>query len=223
MLNPAMVRKARKALAYLIALTPLNALRIALYKGLMGYRIDAQCKLGLGVVIAVDAFDLGAGSTIGRNTVFMGPITVRIGKNVSIGKSNQFICGNSVADPRLAHMNYSRMLILGDDSLINQDHLFDLLGRIEIGQGTWVAGFQSQFLTHGAGVMDRDIAIGQRSFIGSAARFTPGSGIGDDVIVAMSATVTKVIPESGVVVGGVPARVLRARDEGDAFRFEKTW
>jgi acetyltransferase-like isoleucine patch superfamily enzyme len=218
-----MAKKARKALAYLIALAPLNALRIALYKGLMGYGIGRGCRLGLGVVIAVDAFDMGEGAVIGRGTVFMGPIKVRIGKKASIGKANQFICGDSVADPRHAHMNYGRSLTLGDDSLINQGHLFDLLGRVEIGQGTWVAGFHSQFLTHGAGVMNRDIIIGQRSFIGSAARFTPGSGIGDDVIVAMSATVTKVIPDHRVVIGGVPARVLRSRDETDAFRFEKEW
>jgi acetyltransferase-like isoleucine patch superfamily enzyme len=101
--------------------------------------------------------------------------------------------------------------------------LFDVYGLLEIGQGTWVAGFQSQFLTHGASAMNRDIIVGQRSYIGSAARFTPGSGIGDDVIVAMSATVTKVIPDHRVVIGGVPAKVLRARDESDGFRFEKQW
>jgi acetyltransferase-like isoleucine patch superfamily enzyme len=221
MSSRAIPKKVRKALAYLISLTPMNGLRIALYRVVMGYRIGAGCRLGLGVAIAVDSFEMGDGGVIGRKTVFMGPISVRIGRNVSIGKSNQFTCGDSVADPRLAHMNYGRALILGDDSLINQDHLFDLLGRVEIGQGTWVAGFQSQFLTHGAGVMNRDITIGQRCFIGSAARFTPGSGIGDDVIVAMSATVTKVIPDHRVVVGGLPAKVLRERDEGDAFHFEK--
>jgi acetyltransferase-like isoleucine patch superfamily enzyme len=146
-----------------------------------------------------------------------------MGKNVYIGKSNQFIGGDSTADPDLAHMNYKRTLILGDDSLVHQDHLFDVYGLLEIGQGTWVAGFQSQFLTHGASAMNRDIIVGQRSYIGSAARFTPGSGIGDDVIVAMSATVTKVIPDHRVVIGGVPAKVLRARDESDGFRFEKQW
>jgi acetyltransferase-like isoleucine patch superfamily enzyme len=189
----------------------------------LGCRIGRACKVGLGVVIAVDDFEMGHRSEIGRHSVFMGPITVRIGTDVHIGKSNQFTCGDAVADPSLAHMNYKRMLVLGDNSLINQDHLFDVLGLLEIGEGTWVAGFQSQFLTHGAGEMDRDIVIGQRCFIGSAARFTPGSGIGDDVIVAMSATVTKVIPDHSVVVGGLPARVLRRRTENDSFHFERDW
>jgi len=223
MINPAMMRKARKGLALLISLAPLNALRIALYKGLMGYRIGRGCTIRLGVMIDVQSFDMGDGSHIGRKSIFMGPISVRIGKNVYVGKANQFIGGDSTADPRRAHMNYKRMLVLGDDSLVHEGHLFDVYGLVDIGKGTWVAGFQSQFLTHGASAMNRDIVIGERSYIGSAARFTPGSGVGDEVIVAMSATVTQVIPDHRVVIGGVPAKVLRQREEADQFRFEKHW
>ena len=67
----------------------------------------------------------------------------------------------------------------------------------------------SQFWTHGAGVVDRNIQIGRDCYLGSAIRFALGSGVGDNVIVAMGSVVTKKFEESMVMIGGVPATVLK--------------
>ena len=67
----------------------------------------------------------------------------------------------------------------------------------------------SQFWTHGAGVVDRNIQIGRDCYLGSAIRFAPGSGVGDNVIVAMGSVVTKKFEESMVMIGDVPATVLK--------------
>jgi acetyltransferase-like isoleucine patch superfamily enzyme len=120
-------------------------------------------------------------------------------------------------------MQYAREFITGRDSLINEGHLFDVLGRITLGNGSWIAGFASQFLTHGAGTMDRDIVIGDDCFLGSAVRFAPGSGIGSRVIVGMGAVVTKRLAPDNVVVGGVPAKVLKERQQQADYVFEKGW
>jgi acetyltransferase-like isoleucine patch superfamily enzyme len=214
---------AKRIAALLIAHVPTSALRILLYRLVPGYRIAPGCTFGRGVVIAVNAFTAGPGVHIRRGTCFIGPIDVVLAERTFIGRFNRIECGNGAVGASVRHMGYTRRFETGFDSLINEGHLFDVLGTIRIGRGSWVAGFDSQFLTHGAGVMDRNISIGDDCFVGSAVRFAPGCGVADRVIVAMGAVVTKQFPECNVIVGGLPARVLRARDSGDVHHFEKSW
>jgi acetyltransferase-like isoleucine patch superfamily enzyme len=61
------------------------------------------------------------------------------------------------------------------------------------------------------GVRDRNIDIGADCYLGSAVRFAPGSGIGDNVLVAMGSVVSGVIPVDNALVGGVPAKVLKEK------------
>lgn len=215
--------KIRRILALLISHLPLGGLRRCAYGLLLGYRFGPGTRLGWQVQIAVDSFEAGANVLIRRGTTFIGPISVMLGEKAFIGRYNKIECGDGAARDNVRHMNYARRFIVGRNCLINESHLFDVLGEIRIGDGTWVAGFASQFLTHGAGTMNRDIAIGAESFLGSAVRFAPGSGVGDKVIVAMGAVVTKRITEDQVIVGGVPARVIKVRPEEDKHTFTKTW
>ncbi|PRO67140.1 sugar O-acetyltransferase [Alkalicoccus urumqiensis] len=53
------------------------------------------------------------------------------------------------------------------------------------------------------------ITFGDNVWIGGAAVINPGVTVGDNVVIASGAVVTKDIPEN-VVVGGNPARVIRA-------------
>lgn len=216
------MKRTRKLLALAVAWMPANALRIAGYR-LLGCSIGTACRIGIGTVIAVDHFACGARVAIRRGNLFSGPITVTLGDDTFIGRWNRIECGDAAAAPGQAAMAYARHFETGRNCLINEGHLFDVLGRISIGDGSWVAGFASQFLTHGASAMDRDITIGRECFLGSALRFAPGSGVGDKVMVAMGAVVTERITGDDVVVGGVPARVVRAREEGDGYRFDRTW
>jgi acetyltransferase-like isoleucine patch superfamily enzyme len=213
----------KRIAAMLIAWVPTSTLRILLYRLLPGYRIGPGCTIGRGVVIAVNSFTAGAGVLIRRGTSFNGPIDVVLADKTFIGRFNRIECGNGAVGASVRHMAYTRRFETGFDSLINEGHLFDVLGTIRIGRGSWVAGFNSQFLTHGIGVMDRDITIGEGCFVGSAVRFSPGCSIADRVIVAMGAVVTKRFPDCNVVLGGLPARVIRARAQGDEHHFEKSW
>jgi acetyltransferase-like isoleucine patch superfamily enzyme len=215
--------KIRRILALAISHLPLGGLRRLGYELLLGYRFGAGTRIGWQVQIAVDSFEAGANVLIRRGTTFIGPIAIKLGDKVFIGRYNKIECGDGAAHENVRHMNYARRFIVGNDCLINESHLFDVLGEIRIGNGTWVAGFASQFLTHGAGTMNRDIVIGEGSFLGSAVRFSPGSGVASKVIVAMGAVVTKRIPEDNVIVGGVPARLIKVRPDDDMHTFTKTW
>ena len=164
----------RLLMSLLIALMPLNVLRLALYRALLGYEIGPGCRIGMLNLIACKHFSLGHSARIGRANVFRGSFEFSAGSNLFIGDFNVFSCPKALDHPKLAGRRYATRIEFGEDCLVNDGHYLDAHGRITVGDGTWIAGRASQFFTHGVGVRDRDIAIGKGCFIGSAARFAPG-------------------------------------------------
>ena len=57
-------------------------------------------------------------------------------------------------------------------------------------------------------IIGKSVKIGRNVWIGSNATICPGVTIGDGAVVAAGAVVTKNVP-ANVVVGGVPARLIR--------------
>jgi acetyltransferase-like isoleucine patch superfamily enzyme len=201
------LRKLKLVLAVLVSLLPLNGLRVLGYR-LLGYRIR-EARIGWGTVLAVDEAVLDS-CKIGPFNLFLGPIKVQVGRGASIGNRNEFVCGYWVLRDEYREAHYRRSLEVCEEALITSRHYFDLSGSLVLGERSWIAGIDSQFWTHGAGVNERDIQIGPDCYIGSAARFAPGSSIGEHVLVAMGSVVSGQIPESHALVGGVPAKVLKS-------------
>ena len=56
--------------------------------------------------------------------------------------------------------------------------------------------------------IEKPIYIGQRCWLGANVVILPGVTLGDDAVVGAGAVVTKDFPD-GVVIAGVPARILR--------------
>ena len=54
----------------------------------------------------------------------------------------------------------------------------------------------------------KPVAIGRNVWIGGRAVINPGVRIGDNVVIASGAVVTKDVPDN-VVIGGNPARVIK--------------
>jgi acetyltransferase-like isoleucine patch superfamily enzyme len=200
----------RLLISLLIALVPLNVLRLALYRGLLGYDIGPGCRIGMLNLIACKRFSLGHSARIGRANVFRGSFEFSAGPNLFVGDFNVFSCPKALDHPKLAGRRYATRIEFGEDCLVNDGHYLDAHGRITIGDGTWIAGRASQFFTHGVGVLDRDIAIGKDCFIGSAARFAPGSGIGDRNLVGIGSVVVGRIAADGSLISGFPAQAIRS-------------
>lgn len=201
-----MKRKTLLVAATLISILPFNALRCGLYRLVFGYTIQ-NSRIGFGSVISVSSAILDHCS-IGHFNRFLGPMSVSVGLRADIESHNVFDCGDWAADDEHAN-RYGRTLTVGEEVFITNHHFFDVAGNLSIGAGTWIAGRGSQFWTHGVNVTDRDVSIGKKCYIGSATRFAPGSGVGDNIIVGIGSVVTKRVEASSALVAGFPAKVVK--------------
>jgi acetyltransferase-like isoleucine patch superfamily enzyme len=68
------------------------------------------------------------------------------------------------------------------------------------------------------GIYMKDVTVGSNVWIGYGACVLRGVSVGDNAIVGTNSVVTKDVP-ANAVVGGVPARVLRMRDEPEHLKW----
>jgi acetyltransferase-like isoleucine patch superfamily enzyme len=66
------------------------------------------------------------------------------------------------------------------------------------------------------GIYMRDVNVGHNVWVGYAACILRGVTVGDNCVIGTNAVVTKDVPDNAVV-GGVPAKLIRMRDEPESF------
>ena len=110
-------------------------------------------------------------------------------------------------------------ITVGKNVFINMGCKFQDQGGITIGDGALIGhNVVLATLNHAKAPSDRasmipaPIHIGQNVWIGANATVLPGVTIGDGAIVAAGAVVTRDVP-ANTIVGGVPARPIRALSE----------
>jgi len=119
-----------------------------------------------------------------------------------------------------------RRLAVGQECWFNVGVLINLGAEVSIGDRVGL-GHQVMILTetHPIGsperragpVLARPVRIGDGAWLGTRALILPGVEIGAGAVVAAGAVVTKDVPPN-VLVGGVPARVLRELEAEHATR-----
>lgn len=114
------------------------------------------------------------------------------------------------------YTDYGQNITVGKNVFINACCNFQDHGGITIGDGSLI-GHKVVLATlnheeepsRRQNLVPAPIVIGKNVWIGANVTITPGVTIGDGAIVAAGAVVTKDVPAE-MVVGGIPAKVIRA-------------
>jgi acetyltransferase-like isoleucine patch superfamily enzyme len=121
---------------------------------------------------------------------------------VSIGAKT--VMGQECTISAYQHVSIGRECVIADRvMLIDFDH-----GMVEVERP-----IRQQ------GIYKRDVRIGNNVWIGYGACVLRGVTVGDNAVIGTNAVVTDDVP-ANAIVGGVPARTIRMRDEPRAMRWD---
>ncbi|MDD2781651.1 hypothetical protein [Sulfuricurvum sp.] len=197
----------RFLLAFIISIIPLNMMRIFLYRLIFRYDIQSS-KIGFGTIIAIDHLSIDH-VTIGNFNLFTGPFSFSAKSGCAIGGGNIFRCGKWASSTQFTNRQFGRAIQLDENVTITNKHYFDTVGTTHIGIGSWIAGYGSQFWTHGGNKADIDITIAPHCYIASAVRFAPGASIASETIIGIGSVVTKKFVAPKTLIAGNPAIVKK--------------
>lgn len=159
---------------------------------------------------------LGKGVNIGENVVIdaLSKKGVTIGNNVRIGDYTRILCTGSLKKLGVGFK-------IGDNCGIGENCFFGSAGGIRIGNDV-IMGQNIRFHSENhnytdlqvpirlQGVNNRGIEVGDNCWIGAGACILDGSKIGNGCVIAANSVVNGIIPDN-VVVGGIPAKIIKSR------------
>ena len=121
---------------------------------------------------------------------------------ISIGAKT--VMGQECTISAYKHVSIGRECVIADRvMLIDFDH-----GMVEVDRPIRLQG-----------IYKRDVRVGNNVWIGYGACILRGVTVGDNAVIGTSAVVTKDVP-ANAVVAGVPARIIRMRDEPKTLHWE---
>jgi acetyltransferase-like isoleucine patch superfamily enzyme len=141
---------------------------------------------------------------------------IRFGRFVWIGDGTKIRCHEGEVE-------------IGRKTVMGQECTISAYQRVRIGEQCVIAD-RAMFIDfdHGVveverpirqqGIYKRDVVVGSNVWIGYGACILRGVSVGDNAIVGTNSVVTRDVP-ANAVVGGVPARVLRMREEPAELRW----
>lgn len=184
-----------------------SALHRNMSGSLIGRRVHILCpknlRLGKAVRLSENVY-IDALSTDG----------VIIGDGVLLGRNDRIECTGSIK-------SIGKGITIGARTTFGPDCYFGAAGGINIGSDV-IAGQNIRFHSENhmfdradipirlQGVTHKGVVVGNDCWIGAGAVFLDGARVGNGCVVAANAVVTKQFPDN-VVLGGIPARILKSR------------
>jgi acetyltransferase-like isoleucine patch superfamily enzyme len=142
--------------------------------------------------------------------------TIRFGRLVWVGDGTKIRCHEGAVE-------------IGPKTVLGQDCTISAYKSVRIGEQCVIAD-RAMFIDFDHGVVDvetpirqqgiykRDVEVGSNCWIGYGACILRGVRVGDNAIVGTNSVVTRDVP-ANAVVGGVPAKLIRMRDEPRTLRW----
>lgn len=175
---------------------------------------------------------------VGSNTKIMNSQNIIFGKSVTIDKhtiidgfsSEKIILGDCVKIGAFSKLTstshfskYGKGLKIGNNSAIGDYTHFGAAGGIQIGNDVIMGSYisfhsenhnfsDSSKLIREQGVTSRGIKLGNNIWVGAKVTFLDGCVVGDNTVIAAGAVVNSVFPNN-VVIGGVPAKIIKNLSE----------
>lgn len=183
-------------------------------------------------------FKTGKKVFVGKNTRILNSKNISFGRNVTIDKhsiidgfaSEKVILGDCVKIGAFSNLNitshlskYGKGFKMGNNSAIGEFAHLGSAGGIEIGNdvimGCYIS-FHSENhnfndtskLIREQGVTNKGIVLGNNIWVGAKVTFLDGCTVGNNCVIAAGAVVNGIFPDN-VVIGGVPAKILKRIDE----------
>lgn len=167
-------------------------------------------------------------SLIGKGTWFEFKISTRGGKYIKIGKNCLFYRGNIIdAWDNFNGVKYSPQILIGDNCSFGAYSQITACNRIEIGNNL-LTGAYVIISDNNHGIFSKEelvknpkkrdlhskgeVVIGDNVWLGDKVAVLSGVHIGDGVVVAANAVVTKDIPPYSLAAG-VPAKVIKSLEK----------
>ena len=171
---------------------------------------------------------------VGKKTVFLNKKNITFGSNVTIDRNcfidayalNKVCFGSNVrigaysSLSSTSHMSkYGIGIRIGNNSGFGRFTEFGASGGIEIGNDVIMGSYisfhsenhnfnNSTKLIREQGVTSKGIKLGNNLWVGAKVTFLDGCEIGNNSVIAAGAVVKGCFPDN-VVIGGVPARILK--------------
>lgn len=226
--------KFRLAMLALLAVCP-SFVKRPCYRLFFGYRIGKRVRIGLSLIDAhqcvieddvkighlnlvtgVGKLAIGEHVRIGHLNILRGGGEIHLGRYSEIIRLNEI---NSIPEPDVVN-TVEPKFSLGDGSIITTGHKIDFTDRVEIGRRSILGGRNSSLWTHNR-QRTRPITVGSFVYLGSEIRIAPGSTIPSYCIVGIGAVITGTLTDEFYLIGGIPAKPIKALNQEDRFLIER--
>ncbi len=210
----------KKLLSLAVVLLPWKLKRWALQR-FWGYELAPDARIGLSYIFPGELV-MASQSRIGHLNVAIHLGRVQCGEHSIIDRGN-WITGHP---PQGAHFRQREgrdpSFILGAHAAVTKSHIIDCTDRVEIGPFTTVAGYHSQFITHGIDLDSsrqdcRPIRIGAYCLVGTRVTVIGGAQLPDRSVLGGGSLLNKAHTEECTLYAGQPALRRKALDPQAAY------